>query len=130
MLNPAIFMQAIMHSKDGITISDANRHDNPLIFVNKAFEEFTGYSSEEVINRNCRFLQGSQRSQRNINVVREAIENANRCLVTLRNYRKDGSMFWNELSISPVLNMQGKLTHFIWHTKRRNGARENQSVLM
>ena len=56
MLDPAIFMQAAMQSKDGITISDANQPDNPLIFVNKAFEELTGYSSEECINRNCRFL--------------------------------------------------------------------------
>lgn len=60
MLDPAIFMQAVMHSNDGITISDVNQPDNPLVFVNKAFEDMTGYSSEEAINRNCRYLQGNQ----------------------------------------------------------------------
>lgn len=106
-------MQAVMHSRDGITISDPNQPDNPLIFVNKAFEEMTGYSSEESINRNCRYLQGDQSNQRNIKLVREAIENAQSCLVTLRNFRKDGSMFWNELSISSVFDNNGKLTNFI-----------------
>ena len=113
MLPPSIFMQAVMHSRDGITISDPNQLDNPLIFVNKAFEEMTGYSSEESINRNCRYLQGSHSNQRNITLVRKAIKNAESCLVTLRNYRKDGSTFWNELSISPVFDSNGKLTNFI-----------------
>ena len=113
MINPSLLLQAVMHSSDGITISDANQPDNPLIFVNKAFEEMTGYSTEEAINKNCRYLQGQQKNQRNIKVIREAIESAKSCRVTLRNYRKDGSDFWNELSISPVFDTGGKLTHFI-----------------
>lgn len=113
MLDASVFMQAVMHSRDGVTISDATLPSNPLIFVNKAFEEMTGYSSEEAINRNCRYLQGNHRNQRNIKTVRDAIDNAESCLVTLRNYRKDGSMFWNELSLSPVFDNNRKLTHFI-----------------
>lgn len=113
MLDPAILMQAVMQSRDGVTISDATLPDNPLIFVNKAFEEMTGYSSEEATNCYCRYLQGNKNNQRNIKVVRDAIENATSCLVRLQNYRKDGSLFWNELSISPVFDTNGKLTHFI-----------------
>lgn len=113
MIDLSVFKQAVMHSRDGITISDPNQPDNPIIFVNKAFEEMTGYSSEESINRNCRYLQGNQSNQRNIQVLREAINNENSCLVTLRNFRKDGSVFWNELSISPVFDLNGKLTHYI-----------------
>ncbi len=113
MINPSLLLQAVMHSSDGITISDANQPDNPLIFVNKAFEEMTGYFTEEAINKNCRYLQGQQKNQRNIKVIREAIESAKSCRVTLRNYRKDGSDFWNELSISPVFDTHGQLTHFI-----------------
>jgi diguanylate cyclase (GGDEF)-like protein/PAS domain S-box-containing protein len=113
MIDAKILMQAVLDSRDGVTISDANLPDNPLIFVNHAFEKMTGYSREEAINRNCRYLQGAQKNQRNIEVVRDAIKNAEYCLVTLKNYRKDGSMFWNELSISPVFDLDGKVTHFI-----------------
>ncbi len=113
MFDPALFMQAVIHFKDGVTISDATQLDNPLIFVNKAFEEMTGYSNEEAINRNCRYLQGKYRNQRSIKIIREAVENATSCLVTLRNYRKDGSVFWNEISMSPIFDANGKLTHFI-----------------
>ncbi len=102
-----------MNSRDGVTVSDATQPDNPLIFVNKAYEVMTGYSNEEAVNRNCRYLQGSHNTQRNISVIRNAINNAKDCLVTIRNYRKDGSMFWNELSISPVFDTMGKVTHFI-----------------
>lgn len=113
MIDATILMQAVLDSRDGVTISDATLPDNPLIFVNHAFEKMTGYSSEEAVNRNCRYLQGPRKNQRNIDLIRNAIKNAEYCLVTLRNYRKDGSMFWNELSISPVLDSNGKVTHFI-----------------
>lgn len=113
MIDAAILMQAVLDSRDGVTISDATLPDNPLIFVNYAFELITGYSRAEALNRNCRFLQGPHKNQRNIDLIRDAINNAKYCLVTLRNYRKDGSMFWNELSISPVFDSSGKATHFI-----------------
>lgn len=130
MLDPTIFMQAVMHSNDGITISDVNQPDNPLIFVNKAFEEMTGYTSEEAINRNCRYLQGNQKNQRNIGVIKEAIRNATSCVVTLRNYRKDGTLFWNELSISPVFDANKKLTHFIGIQKDITARVERDDLLL
>lgn len=130
MLDPAIFKQAVIQSNDGITISDVNQPDNPLIFVNKAFEQMTGYSSEEVINRNCRYLQGIKKNQRNIEVIREAIKDAKCCVVTLQNYRKDGSLFWNELSISPVFDAQGKLTNFIGIQKDITARVERDQLLL
>lgn len=113
MIDSEIFMRAVEDSRDGITISDPSLPDNPLIYVNDAFSEMTGYSKEEAINFNCRYLQGQDKNQRNITTIRNAISKGEYCLVTLRNYRKDGSMFWNELSISPVFNADEKLTHFI-----------------
>lgn len=113
MIDLIIFKQAVIQLRDGVTISDARLPDNPLIFVNNAFEQMTGYSNEEALNRNCRYLQGEQTNQRDISVLRNAIRNKNSCLVTLRNYRKDGSMFWNELSLSPVFGADGEVTHFI-----------------
>lgn len=113
MIDAKILMQAVMDSRDGITVSDATLPDKPLIFVNKAFEKMTGYTSEESLNRNCRYLQGSHNNQRNIQVIRDAIDKGEYCLVTIRNYRKDGSMFWNELSISPVVDSTNQVTHFI-----------------
>lgn len=103
---------AIAASKNGIVISDANQPDNPLIYVNPRFEEMTGYS-HEVLGRNCRFLQGTDTEQPAIAELRTAIREGKECNVILRNYRKDGTLFWNELRIAPVKNAAGKLTNFV-----------------
>jgi diguanylate cyclase (GGDEF)-like protein/PAS domain S-box-containing protein len=108
-----ILQRAVADSRDGITISDCRRDDNPLIFVNPAFERLTGYSFEEITNINCRYLQNDDREQPELKIVREAITNGEYCLVVVRNYRKDGSMFWNELSISPVYDTSGSVSNFI-----------------
>ncbi|BCM25328.1 GGDEF domain-containing protein [Methyloradius palustris] len=113
MINIEILMQAVMESRDGITISDARLPDYPLVFANPAFEKLTGYTQDEIINNNCRYLQANDKQQRDTSKIRKAIQQGEYCLVTLRNYRKDGTMFWNELSISPVYNAQAELTHFI-----------------
>lgn len=112
MFSNEILMQAVMESRDGITVAEASS-DYPIVFANPAFERLTGYSNVEVLNQNCRFLQNRDRGQRNISVVQKAIKNGEYSTVTLRNYRKDGSMFWNELSISPVFDKSNVLTHFI-----------------
>lgn len=108
-----ILKQAVMDSRDGITISDNGIDDNPLIFVNPAFERMTGYSFEEVTNINCRYLQKDDRKQPELEVVSSSVKNGEYCLVTLRNYRKDGTMFWNELSISPIHDENGVVTNFL-----------------
>lgn len=112
-MNIEILRLAVMDSRDGITISDNGRPDNPLIFVNPAFERMTGYSQEESINKNCRYLQGKDREQPAIKLIRDALEQGDYCLTTVRNYRKNGSPFWNELSISPIFNELGGISHFI-----------------
>jgi len=112
-MNLEILKQAVLDSRDGITISEFGNGTNPLIFVNPAFERMTGYAAEEITNIDCRYLQRDDRDQPGIAVVREAIAAGEYCLVTLRNYRRDGTMFWNELSISPIFNELGKVTHFI-----------------
>lgn len=108
-----ILKQAVMDSRDGITISDNCIDDNPLIFVNPAFERMTGYSFEEITNINCRYLQRNDRDQPELELIHNAVKKGEYCLVTLRNYRKDGSMFWNELSISPIHDENGAVSNFI-----------------
>jgi len=105
--------RAIGASSNGIVITDATQPDNPIIYVNLGFEKMTGYTAEEVIGKNGRFLQGKETEETSIREIRTAIKEERECLVTLYNYRKDGTFFWNELSISPVRDAAGKLTHFI-----------------
>jgi PAS domain S-box-containing protein len=97
----------------GIVIADAQLSDMPLIYVNSAFENITGYSAVDVLGENCRFLQGENKEQPSLKILRKAIKEGKNCTVTLLNYRKDGTPFWNELSISPIYNDEYKLTHFV-----------------
>jgi diguanylate cyclase (GGDEF)-like protein/PAS domain S-box-containing protein len=98
---------------NGITVCDARLPDLPLIYVNPAFEQMTGYSAAETNGRNCRFLQGSDIDQPGVSKVKEAIRNQREVRVLLRNYRKDRTSFWNELYLSPILDLEGNLTHFV-----------------
>ncbi|BBJ00545.1 hypothetical protein FGKAn22_22370 [Ferrigenium kumadai] len=108
-----LLVKAINESHDGITIADARKKGTPILYVNMGFEQITGYKAEEVLGRDYRFLQGTDTAQPELETIRAALARGEGCTVTLRNYRKDGSMFWNELSISPVHNDEGVLTHFI-----------------
>lgn len=108
-----LLAQAVDQSHDGITIADASHPDYPMIYVNAGFERLTGYAATDLIGRSVRFLQGTDTEQPDIPALREALHQGKNCLVTLRNYRKDGSMFWNELSISAIRNEAGVLTHFV-----------------
>lgn len=112
-LSRDLLVKAINESRDGVTIADASESDYPVIYANMGFEQITGYLAAEVIGKNFRFLHGNDTAQPGLDTIRAAIAKGEACLVTLRNYRKDGAMFWNELSISPVHNLGGKLTHFI-----------------
>ncbi len=96
----------------GISIADAMREDLPLIYVNDGFCDLTGYDREEVIGRNCRFLQGDGTDPGTVTELREALAAERPVAVEIRNYRKDGSMFWNRLSITPVEDDAGTVTHF------------------
>lgn len=96
-----------------VVISDAKRPDMPIVYVNKRFEQMTGYAAEYAIGRNCRFLQGADREQPGVHKLVEAIKRRQSCQVMLNNYRRDGSLFFNELFISPVFDESGDLTHYI-----------------
>lgn len=106
-------MRALEASAFPILISDAQAPDMPLMYVNPAFERTTGYSAAEVLGKNSRFLHGEDREQPGLAELREALNDGRDCTVTLRNYRKDGTLFWNELTISPVRDSQGTITHFV-----------------
>jgi diguanylate cyclase (GGDEF)-like protein/PAS domain S-box-containing protein len=112
-LDPRLLHRAIAASSNGITVSDSQLPGEPLIYVNRSFELMTGYSSEEVIGRNCRFLQGTDRNQRALLEVRAALREGRDCEVLLRNYRKDGALFWNELRLSPVHDDRGRIVNFV-----------------
>ena len=105
--------RAMAASSCGITIADASLPNMPLIYVNDAFERITGYSPAEVLGKNCRFLQGDDHHQPALTELKAAIQEGQNCKILLRNYRKDGSFFWNELFMSPIYDETNHLTHFI-----------------
>ena len=105
--------RALAAAAEGITIADARQPDNPLIYVNSGFERLTGYSVSEVLGTNCRFLQGPGTDQVTLERLRAAIREKRECTVQLLNYRKGGGTFWNRLSITPVRDESGEVTHFI-----------------
>ncbi len=111
--NLRLWQRAIEASLTPILITDATQEENPLVYVNPAFERVTGYRSEEVIGRNCRFLQGTETDQPNLDKVRRAMRDRHEGRAVLRNYRKDGTLFWNELFIAPVYDEYGTLRNFI-----------------
>ena len=96
-----------------IVVSDPNSPDNPITYVNPAFEKTTGYSAGEVIGHNCRFLQGPSTEQPLLEELRQALAEGREWSGVLRNYRKSGEPFWNEVSIFPARDSEGKLTHFV-----------------
>lgn len=108
-----LLAKAINTSHDGIAIIDARQDGFPLIYVSQGFERLTGYTFAEVVGKNFRVFQADDDHQSELAVIRSAVTKGEGCVATLRNYRKDGSMYWNELSISPVHDDGGTLTHFI-----------------
>jgi diguanylate cyclase (GGDEF)-like protein/PAS domain S-box-containing protein len=108
----ALYAQIIESTDAAIGIADAQQPDLPLVYANRAFENLTGYPLEEVSGKNFRFLQGNQRNQTSALTLREAIAKHASARVLMRNYRKDGSMFWNDLMIAPMFDNAGTLTHY------------------
>ncbi|OWW25400.1 hypothetical protein B4Q04_07210 [Zobellia sp. OII3] len=105
--------QALAATANGIIICDAREPDHPIIYANEAFCKTTGYDEDDFMGKNCRFLQREDKDQFEIKLMSEAIRNGEDCRVVLRNYRKDGSLFWNEVSITPIYNEEKVLTHFV-----------------
>ena len=110
---PHVLSQILDSSVNGLTLADPDLPDMPIVFVNKAFESMSGYSREEVIGKNCRFLQGDDRDQEGRKLLREAIAECQPIEVRLRNYRKNGELFYNHLSITPLFDQAGKLIYYL-----------------
>ena len=113
MINAKLLQLVIEASNDGIVVAEQEGDDNILIYANPAFERLTGYTVDEILYQDCRFLQGDDRNQPGLNAIREAVRNHRPCREVIRNYRRDGTPFWNELSITPVFNEADQLTYFI-----------------
>ena len=106
--------RAVEASMNPVMIVSAADPDMALIYVNRAFEQVTGYARDEAIGRNCRFLQGTDRDQPELDKIRRAIAEQCDGQALLRNYRKDGSLFWNMLHVTPVHDPRsGAVTHFV-----------------
>jgi len=106
------FAAAIRATRMPMLITDPNLPDNPVVFANKAFLKLTGYTRDEIIGKNCRFLQGAKTDPDDIAKIRDAIQNEEDIAIDLLNYRKDGTSFWNALFMSPVIDESGKLLYF------------------
>ncbi len=105
--------RALESTQNGVVVTDMTNPSYPIIYANPGFERITGYAAADIYGLNCGFLHGTDRDQAGLAELREAIHAGRECQVVLRNYRKDGSLFWNELSVSPVRDDQGRVTHYV-----------------
>jgi PAS domain S-box-containing protein len=96
----------------GLIVADARNPDMPIVYVNAGCEKITGYSSDDFVGKNCRFLQGTESNQPQVRRMRDALRNGRACKVILRNFRKDGSAFWNDVRLTPLFDRNGTLTHY------------------
>lgn len=108
----AEIIRAIDEAPVGMTLTDPSLPDNPVVYMNETWEDVTGYDSEEVLGRNLRMLQGPETDPQSIQALAAAVENETPVTVDLRNYRKDGTPFWNELTIAPIHDEDGEIVHY------------------
>jgi len=112
-LRNALLLQLVENAQEGIVVAEKEGEDTILIYVNPAFEALTGYSPDEILYRDCRFLQGGDTSQDSVKQIRNAIDSSKPIRTILKNYRKDGSVFWNELSVTPFFDEIDQVTYYI-----------------
>ena len=112
-LIPYVLTQILDACVNGVTLSDPDLPDNPIVYANRAFEAISGYAQEDIVGRNCRFLQGADREQEALATIRAALANEEPCVVTLRNYRKNGELFLNRLSIRPLVDREGNVIYYL-----------------
>lgn len=101
-LTDSLILKAIDHSKVGLVITDPNKEDNPIVYVNQGFTDVTGYTYEESVGHNCRFLQGENRDEQAIENMKRAVAAREEYVLELENFKKDGTPFWNEIYIEPI----------------------------
>jgi PAS domain S-box-containing protein len=112
-LIPQILSSILDECVNGVTLADPDLEGTPIVYANKAFERLTGYAQEDIIGHNCRFLQGPDREQEARYQIAEALKNHKPIEVTLRNYRKDGTLFFNHLKITPLFDRKGRVIYYL-----------------
>ncbi len=110
---PHVLTQILDSCVNGVTLSDPDLEDSPIVYANKAFENMCGYPQEEIVGRNCRFLQGVDRDQPELARLRDAVKKGEPVEVTLRNYRKNGELFHNRLVVKPLTDDRGNVVYFL-----------------
>jgi diguanylate cyclase (GGDEF)-like protein/PAS domain S-box-containing protein len=129
-LGKRLFKEAVEHMQEGMTITDANLPDHPIVYANPKFEELTGYTAEEFLGQNSRFLNRLHRNQPQIAAIREAVAHHASFQCTVQNSKKDGTPFWNLLTMSPIKDELGKVTHFIGIQRDVTKAIETENQLL
>lgn len=112
-LIPQVLTAILDHCVNGVTLADPDQEDCPIVYANKAFEDLTGYGPEDIIGKNCRFLQGQDKGQPEVDQLRESIKKHEPVSVTLRNYKKDGTLFHNHLAVTPLFDHKGDLLYYL-----------------
>ena len=123
---PILLEQAFDQTRMAMCVTDPNLPDNPIVYVNRAFEELTGYAEAEIVGRNCRFLQGERTEPAALAELRQAIAAETVCILEILNYRKNGDAFWNALHIGPIYDEKGKLRFYFgsqWDVTNVHAAR-------
>jgi PAS domain S-box-containing protein len=110
---PHVLTQILDTCVNGVTLTDPDLEDSPIVYANKAFEDMCGYPQDEIVGRNCRFLQGTDRSQPELDKLRAAIKKGEPVEVTLKNYKKNGELFHNRLVVKPLMDDKGRLVYFL-----------------
>jgi PAS domain S-box-containing protein len=112
-LIPQVLAAILDECVNGVTLADPDLEDAPIIYANKAFERLTGYQQAEIIGHNCRFLQGEDREQAGRYQISQAMKNNEAIEVTLRNYKKDGTLFFNHLKIVPLFDRKQRVLYYL-----------------
>jgi PAS domain S-box-containing protein len=110
---PQVLSAILDECVNGVTLADPDLEDTPIIYANKAFERLTGYSQEDIIGLNCRFLQGEDRNQSARFEIAEAMKKNEEVVVTLKNYKKDGTLFHNRLKIVPLFDKKKRVLYYL-----------------
>jgi PAS domain S-box-containing protein len=112
-LIPQVLSAILDECVNGVTLADPDLEDAPIVYANKAFERLTGFSQEDIIGYNCRFLQGEDRNQDARFIIAEAMKKNEGVEVTLRNYKKDGTLFHNRLKITPLFDKKNRVIYYL-----------------
>ena len=110
---PHVLTQILDTCVNGVTLTDPDLEDAPIVYANQAFVDMCGYDQDEIVGRNCRFLQGSDRNQPELSMIRNAVKNCESVEVTLRNYRKNGELFYNRLDVKPLKDNRGNVVYYL-----------------